>query len=415
LKILYVATNFTALSHTFITREIHALRKQGDTVALLSLRTPTTSAVTEPECDLSGCRHVYPTPALSLMGSALRVLATSPRRFGRAVRVAFASPEDPFKLKLKLLYQMLNACRFVPWLRREGIEHIHSHFAGPSTSYAMFLATLTGRPFTFTDHGAGVFHDRIGLTAKFRLAAGISAISEFNIGFYPQVAATVPPVQVVRCGLDLSRFTFRQREACGSPVQILAVSRIVPKKGFTYLLDGLALLDREGIPWRCRMVGEGPSVPELQSKAQALGLDARLEFTGARQQDEIREMMLAADMFVLPCVLAPDGDMDGIPVTLMEAMACGCPVVSTRISGVPELVIDGRSGLLLEPEDGEAVGRAMARLAREPDLAAALSRGGRARVEEEFDIRESARRLADFFRRIAAGDARSSGSTAGSA
>ena len=415
MKILYVATNFTALSHTFITREINALRERGETVALLSIRTPTTSAATQPECDLAGCRYVYPTPLLPFLGAIVAVMVTSPRRFARAVASAFASADDPLHHRFKLLYQMLNSCRFVAWVRREGIEHIHSHFAGSPTSFAMFLAVLTGRPFTFTDHGAGIFHERIGLDTKFRLAAGISAISEFNIQFYPQVAATVPPVQVVRCGLDLSQFTFRAREACGSPARILAVSRIVPKKGFTHLLDGLALLDREGIPWQGSLVGEGPSLPELQAKARALGLDDRLEFTGARQQDDIRAMMVGADMFVLPCVVAPDGDMDGIPVTLMEAMACGCPVISTRVSGVPELVIDELSGLLLAPNDGEAVGRAMVRLVQEPGLVKSLSRGGRARVEEEFDIRESARRLGGFFRRIAGGDAPADGSTTGSA
>lgn len=402
MKVLYISTNFTALSHTFITREIQALRERGVDVHLLSVRTPGTSAATSPECDLSDCRFIYPTPVLASIWGSLKLLFGSPNRFLRGLKVAVVSPDDSLKKKLKLLYQFAVVCRFVDWVQACQIDHIHSHFAGSPTSFAMFLSALTDRPFTFTDHGAGIFHDRIGLATKFRRAAGISAISEFNIQFYSQVVKKVPPVKIVRCGLKMDRFEFRQRERCATPAQILAVSRIVPKKGFSYLLDGLALLDREGHHWRCTFVGEGPLVPELQRQAAALGLADRVVFTGPKQQVEIRRLMGEADMFVLPCVVAPDGDMDGIPVTLMEAMACGCPVVSTNISGVPELVIDEQTGLLLEPNDGRAVGRAMARLISEPDLVAKLSRGGRDWVDEEFNISKSAQRISAFFAEIAA-------------
>ena len=307
-----------------------------------------------------------------------------------ALSLALVSPDDSLKKKLKLVYQFCVACRFAKWLHINDIDHIHSHFAGSPTSFAMFLSVLTDRPFTFTDHGAGIFHNRIGLETKFRRAAGISAISEFNIQFYPQVVEKVPPVKIVRCGLKMDGFDFHQREQCANPAHILAVSRIVPQKGFSYLMEGLALLDREGHPWRCTIVGEGPLVPELQRQAAALDLADRIVFTGPKQQDEIRRLMGEADMFVLPCVVAPDGDMDGIPVTLMEALACGCPVVSTDISGAPELVINDKTGLLLEPSDGQAVGQAMSRLITEPDLLAKLSRGGRDWVDEEFNISKSA-------------------------
>jgi glycosyltransferase involved in cell wall biosynthesis len=401
LKVLYISTNFTALSHTFITREINGLRDIGVDVKLLSVRNPDTSAATKPECDLSGCKFVYPASFFPVLGGVISTFFRSPSRFITAAKTAFVNNEDSFKQKLKLFYQMLIACRFAGWIINEDVQHIHSHFAGSPTSFSMFLSALTGCPFTFTDHGAGVFHDRIGLKTKFRRASGVSSISEFNTQFYPQVADTVPTTKIVRCGLRMSDFTFNHRQKCNTPLHILAVSRIVPKKGFTYLFDGLAYLDEEGIDWNCTMVGEGPLIPELQEKAKSLGFADKVTFTGPLQQGEIRKLMLVSDMFVLPCVLAPDGDMDGIPVTLMEAMACGCPVISTELSGVPELVINDKTGLLLKPEDGLAVGKAMAQLAVDSELTAKISKGGYDWVNDEFNIKKSARRISEFFAEIA--------------
>ena len=400
MKVLYISTNFAALSHTFITREINQLRELGAEVHLLSLRTPGTSATTVPECDLTGCHFAYPASLFGVLGGVLGNMIHSPARFWQAVRVIFSSRESSLPIKTKLLFQLAIASRFSRVIEDAGIEHIHAHFAGSPTTFALLLHCLTGVPFTFTDHGAGVYHDRVALDIKFRHAAGISAISQYNVAYYQELVQQPPPARIVRCGLDTDLFRFRQRTQCGDPVQILAVSRLVPKKGFAYLLEALQLLSQAGIHWQARLVGEGPLLAELRQQATALGL-AELEFTGPRQQAEVRSLMEKADVFVLPCVVAPDGDMDGIPVTLMEAMACGCPVVSTRVSGIPELVIDGETGLLLEPADAPALAKAIARLNGDPDLVVRLSRGGRDWVDREFDGATSARRQLDFFQELA--------------
>ncbi len=400
MKVLYISTNFTALSHTFITREVNQLRKMGAEVHLLSLRSPGTSATTEPECDLSGCHFAYPAPWGHTLWAAGRTLIRTPGRLKDALGTIAQTRDATPAVKLKLLYQLATANRFAQMIQKKGIEHIHAHFAGSPTTFALLLHRLTGIPFTFTDHGAGIFHERVALDVKFRHAAGISAISQYNIAYYRKITSDLPPVRVVRCGLALEQFSFRQRIRSGDPVRILAISRLVPKKGFAYLLDSLHLLSQEGIAWLARIVGEGPLLESLQAQANTLGLDD-LEFTGPRQQSEIRRYLEEADVFVLPCVVAPDGDMDGIPVTIMEAMACGCPVISTRVSGIPELVRDGETGLLLDPEDAPAIAAAVSRLIRDPGLVTRLSRAGREWIEQEFNIVASAERQLAFFHELA--------------
>ncbi len=399
MRVLYITTNFTALSSTFITREISDLRKLGLEVFLLATKPTKSKPATKPEADLSGCRFVYPAPFLPVIGGVLKVLFSSPKRFFDSLKLITTSTKDTFVQKLKLLYQLLVVCRHAEWIQQEGIDHIHAHFATTPTTFAMFLATLTGRTFSFTDHGSGLFHEQIGLVPKFRKAAGISAISEFNVGFYSDISASIPPVKIIRCGLDPDDFEYNPRKQAGDPLRILTVSRVVPKKGYTFLLDSLLELEKRGIAWEATLVGDGPILESLKTKSQTLGLK-NLTFTGAMQQDQIRDLMKEADVLPLPCVVAPDGDMDGIPVTLMEAMACGCPVISTRLSGIPELVIDEKTGLLIEPEDVTALTEALVRIKDDPSLVAQISQGGRDWVSDEFNIHKSAKRQADFFRTI---------------
>lgn len=397
MKILYLTTSFESLTLTFVAREINALRRLGADIALLGLRRGAAFAAAEPECDISGCMHLYPVSAPRMLAASLGCAAGRPRRFFRAVRAALASPLDGPRTKLKLLYQLGAAAAKIAAVEAAGVDHIHAHLASPPGNVAMFLGLLTGIPYSFTGHAADLYREPEALDVKLKLAAGVVAISEYNLAHYRRLHPGLRRAEVIHCGVDPDRFAFRRREACGEPLRILAVGRAAEKKGFVHLLEALALLDRENVAWTGHLVGDGPLLPDLRVRAAELGLD-RLELTGALQQPRIRELLDRADVFVLPCVQAADGDIDGIPVALMEAMACGCPVVSTRVSGIPELVVDGETGLLADPADPRGLADAVKRLVADPELTAYLSAAGREHVAARFNQDVEARRLLDFFR-----------------
>jgi len=398
-KLLYITTNFHSLTLTFVTREVNGIRALGEEVHLLSLRRKAPYATAEPACDLSGCRYLYPVPPLRALGGVVRMLATRPRRFLGAVGLALRSRLDSPGIKLKLLYQLAASTTAVAAVESLGVQRIHAHLASPPGNVAMFLSRLTGIPFSFTGHAADLYREPECLDVKLRAARGVVCISEYNLAHYRTLAPELRDARVVHCGVDVDEFAFRPRDAVHAPLRLLAVGRAAEKKGFRHLLDALALLTERGIPWRCHVVGGGPLLEDLQRQREALGLH-ELELMGAQQQSVVKELLAQADAFVLPCVVARDGDIDGIPVSLMEAMAVGCPVVSTRVSGIPELVIHGETGLLADPEDPAGLADAFARLAGEPDLAARLSRAGREHVAREFNLATETAKLRDYFREL---------------
>lgn len=400
LRLLYIATNFTALTHSFITREVAQLRAEGVEVELLSLRTHTGEvAVHAAECDLDGCLFAYPAPPWRIAVGLLREALRCPTRLVRAWRAATASRLDSRWTKLKLLYQLGVAATLARPVERLGIEHVHAHFATSPATFAMFLGLLTDIPFSFTGHAADVFRDPVALDTKLRLAAGVRAISTYNLEYYKRLVPGLTAASVIHCGVDVHSYACRLRERTGIPLQVVAVGRLVPKKGFADLLAALGLLARRGVPWRAEIVGEGPLLGDLQRQAAEAGL-GNLTFKGPLQQAQVRALLLRADVCVLPCVVAPDGDVDGIPVSLMEAMASGCPVVATRVSGIPELIEDGVSGLLVPPGNPPALADALQRLVEEPELAARLSAAGREKVEHEFDLARAGKQLRRFFSQL---------------
>jgi glycosyltransferase involved in cell wall biosynthesis len=400
-NLVYVVKRFPKFSETFVLHEIQELRAQGDRVTVCSLQRPHPG---EP-------RH---EGAEELVATTL-YLPQGGRRFSRLLLASLAAlAARPARAWPALGWSLLWGARErrLDQLKRFGeaaylrtripsdAEHIHAHFAHGPASVALLLSRLTGRPFSFTGHAKDIFQivrPQL-LRAKAHEARLVVTVSEYT---REHVARTLnaeerAKVVVVRNGIDRGRFHPRGREPDGAPL-ILSVSRLVRKKGLDTLLKACAALAERGIPFHCELVGEGPLRAKLEEQARVLRVADRVAFVGSRDDRAVRATYRQAAVFVLPCRRTPKGDQDGLPVSLVEAMAVGVPVVTTPVSGIPELVRDGESGLLVSPDDPAELAACLETLLSQPELRARLVAGAR-EAAKEYDLSASVSRLRALFR-----------------
>jgi glycosyltransferase involved in cell wall biosynthesis len=300
----------------------------------------------------------------------------------------------------KLLYGVfyfVEAVLLGQWMKRQKLTHVHVHFATPAATVALIAAKIFPLTFSLTVHGPDEFFDVPG----YRLAEKVAAASFVCcIGNYARsqlMSFSSPAVwskfEVAPLGVDLSLFAPRPFHNRPVLFLILCVGRLVPVKGQLVLIAACERLIKAGREVRVRFVGGGPDRDRLETEAAARGLSEYIEFTGPVNQDQIRAFYRAADIFVLPSFA------EGIPVVLMEAMAMEIPCVTTWITGIPELIRNGRDGVLVAPGDEEALTEALVQFIDKPSLRLRLGRAGRQRVMEKYDLQQNTARLAEIFRR----------------
>jgi glycosyltransferase involved in cell wall biosynthesis len=296
------------------------------------------------------------------------------------------------------------AVRFAHEMKQLGVTHIHAHFANHPAVAALAVHRLTGIPFSFTVHAHDLYVDQHMLERKVRSAAFVVAISEYNKEFIIRHCGedVRDKIVVVHCGVDTRLFQPRQKEPGSGPFTIVCVGSLEEKKGQTYLVEACRLLKARGLDFVCHLIGEGQTRAALDRQIQQAGLAGLVRLEGGKPREEVARMLREADAVALPSIVTKSGKMEGIPVALMEPLACEVPVVSTRISGIPELVEDGVTGLLVPPQDALALADALERLARDPELGRRMGRAGREKVLREFDLADSTTKLA----RLMIGDTR---------
>jgi glycosyltransferase involved in cell wall biosynthesis len=283
-------------------------------------------------------------------------------------------------------------------MMKSGVSHVHASWATYPALAAWICWRLTGIPYSFTGHAHDLFIHQIGLDRKARDARFVIAISEHNRRFLSARGLDDARVHLVHYGVDLSAYRFRARRTAPSgTVRLLCVASFSEFKGHVVLIEALAAGGPQTDRIEVELVGEGPLRRAVEALAERLGVRSRLHFLGRVSEREVAERLDQADLAVLPSVVARSGDTEGIPNALIEAMACGVPVVSTRVSGIPELVRDGETGLLAEPGDAASLRDAIERTLADPSAAEARARAGRRLVEREFEIESVTRRLVDLF------------------
>jgi len=285
-------------------------------------------------------------------------------------------------------------------LRAAGVTHVHAHFANTTADCAAVLAGALGIPFSFTGHAYDIYSTAPRLRNetlrwKVRHAARVIAVSEFGAallrGLLPPEAAD--RVRTAYVGIPLEVFQSAPLPERDEPLRLLCVARWCEKKGLDTLLDACALLRDRGVAFELRLFGDGPLRPALQSQWERLGLGSCVVLGASVPQEVVARELRECHLFVMPCRRDATGDMDGIPTVFMEALATGRPVVSCGVSGVPELVRDGETGLLVPPNDAPAFADAVARLSGDRGLLRRLGACGRALVEEQHDQRRCAHRV----------------------
>ena len=379
---------------TFIVNEVAALRKLGAHVTLLAAFRPVAEA--DPEKDaLRRESRYFPPRYAGVVGANLRFLATRP--------LAYLGLAGELLLRRESLRLLVLAAYHAGVVLREGLEHLHATFGTRTTTLALATARLAGIDYSFSTHAYDVFNANPSLVWKTAGARFMRTIADFNRSYllesYPGLDAA--KIRVLHLGVDTKALApANGADATAGPPRLLSVASLIRQKGHAPLLEALALLAARGLRLPCELIGEGPQRAALEEQARSLGLADSVAFLGNRPHAEVRQRLAAAQLFVLPCIdLRGQGEhVDGIPVALMEAMAMGLAVVSTRVSGIPELIEDGVSGLLVPERDAAALAEALARLAADAALRASLGRAARRRVEERFDLETNTARLAELLR-----------------
>ncbi|HLG94450.1 MAG TPA: glycosyltransferase family 4 protein [candidate division Zixibacteria bacterium] len=400
LKIGYFVKMYPRLSETFILNEILELERRGVEVVIFSLKKPNEGRF-HPQ--VSGVRaSVYyldelePKKGWSMLAENWPAL--SPHRSELWMLLEELVPQnDPQQIELFFASAWAAAIAL-----KRGIEHFHAHFATLPSTLAHFAGRISGLPFSFTAHAKDIFQNTVNrklLEEKLSAARFVITVTEFNRRFLTSTFPAIPAgkIKVLYNGINLDFFSFEPKEPREKNL-ILSIGRLVPKKGFPDLLEACAVLKSKHIPFQCVIIGQGEESVALETKRMELGLDDWITFAGPKTQAEVLPYLKRATLLALPCTVDADGNQDALPTVLLEALATGCPAVSTTVSGIPEIIDSGTNGLLVPPGNPPALAEAMEKILFSPELAVRFAREERKKAEAKFDLKKSVETLEGFFR-----------------
>ncbi len=382
-RVGYVLKMYPRLSETFIVNEILAHEAAGMDIDIFSLRAP-----------IDGRFH----EALARVKALVSYIPYEPKRV-QSMWNTLRELGQIFDVQLGDYADVASANDFhqaacVAIMAKErGTTHLHAHFGSVSTTIAMIASRMSGIPFSFTAHAKDIFHESVehaDLSAKLSRAAHVVTVSDYNHGYLQDTFSRAAD-SVVRIynGLDLAEFSY------ADPVEreplILGVGRLVEKKGFSDLVDAMVIIRERAPELRCEIVGTGPMAGPLREQIQRLGLEDSVSLMGSRPRAEVIEHVRRASVLAAPCIVGADGNRDGLPTVLLEAMALGTPCVSTPVTGIPEAIEHGVTGLMVEPGDVQSLAEQLLRVCASAELKLSLANSARQRIVELFDIHVNTR------------------------
>ena len=388
-----VLKGFPRISETFISNEIFLLEQAGIHIRIISLRHPRESFSHESVKNIRAEVDYLPSTILGglprLMAHNLMLAAKRPRIYAGTLKTAFRRFLRTRKsATVKHLLQAGVVVNQI--LPGSSIVHFHAHFAHSPTSVALFASQLSGLPFSFTAHAKDIYTtDPRQLREKIVMARFVATCTEYNRKHLKSLAGpSRTPIHRIYHGIDLALFGGRDKKALPSdPYQILTVARLTAKKGLPTVFKALRHLCDQGIAVQHTLIGDGDDRDDVLALIHELKLEAVAQWIGTQPHHVVLDHYRRADLFVLGCEVAANGDRDGIPNVLVESMAMGVPVVATHVSAIPELVEDGETGLLVAPGNALALAAAMTRMLVDTKLRQKIIQQADMRVRQHFDNR----------------------------
>lgn len=391
MKVGYVLKTYPRLSQTFVVNELLAHERAGLPIEIFSLRPP------REEPRHAGVAQVR--AAVTYLPAAASAAERLRPAIGAGAQALPGLPSELAQAGAEPVEEVFQALVLARLARERGITHLHAHFGNVATAVARLAGRFAGIPYSFTAHARDIFHRDVApevLRRKLAQAKAVVTVSEYNLEFLRRhYGAAAGRVARIYNGLDLASFACASAEERGPT--IVAVGRLVEKKGFPDLIDACAALAAEGREFRCAIVGDGPQQALLRERIVAAGLQSRVRLLGVRVQDEVSRLIRQAAVLAAPCVVGADGDQDGLPTVLLEAMALGTPCVATDVTGIPEVLRDGETGLMVAQHAPRALAAALGVLLDDAPLRARLARNARRLMEAEFDIHRNTARMRELF------------------
>lgn len=399
-RVGFLVKTFPRLSETFILNEILGLEEMGWNLHIYSLKRPSEEPVHPGVAHVKAPVDYVPSlrPAGTLLDPVrtclahLRLLGKRPVRYFSAMARYFRTTQQT---RLK---EWLQAGSLAVTLEKEGITHLHAHFANTPTAIAEIVHWLTGIPFSFTAHAKDIYTtDELDLARRMGGAAAVFTCTAFNAHHLRGIAGSKAPIELVYHGIDTARFApLRGRSAQdvrGEIPIVLSIGRFSEKKGLEDLMRACAILRDKGMAFRCVMVGYGALEERLKQLRRELGLETVVEMPGRLAQPQVIEQYRRAAVFALPCVVLENGDRDGIPNVLLESMAAGVPVVTTHVSGISEVLEEGQTGWMVEPHHPAMLAERIEFVLNHREEAAAVASRARMRIEKDFTLAANAQRV----------------------
>lgn len=400
MRLGYLMSRFPHLPETFILREMIELQRLGWDIRIYPLILQRQN-VQHGDVDRLWKQTTYiPFFSFEVLVANLKMFFTSPGKYCVALVKSLGGNLSSPKFFLRTLALFPKAAALSQQLQKDGVTHLHVHYATHPAMVAWIIHQLTGISYSVTAHAHDIYVNHAMLAAKLHDAAFVVTISEFNRRYLENLLGKwiSPKIHIIRCGIRPENYSLIETESEDKKrFRIISIGSLQPYKGHKYLVDACEILRGRGIPVHCVIVGGGELKSDLYRQITSYCLEDSVKLLGPQPQELVSNYLAEADCFVQPSIITPSGKMEGLPVALMEALACNLPVVATNISGIPELVRSGETGLLVEPEDSLALADALENIYRDPAKARRMATHGRDLVLDEFNLYRNVEKLSVLF------------------